>query len=106
MARAMEDPCWEALSLRGLALAEAADGRPAEGRVLLGQALESCRRFPDTYRWAELVILTELVESERGTDPEHRETARRLAGAAGLAHLVARIDAASGHQTRRQTLRP
>ncbi len=106
MARAMDDPCWEALSLRGLALAESADGRPAEGRVLLGQALESCRRFPDTYRWAELVILTELVESERGTDPEHREAARRLAGAAGLAHLVERIDAASGGQTRRQTMRP
>jgi DNA-binding SARP family transcriptional activator len=106
MAQAMDDPCWEALSLRGLARIETAEGRAEEGRDLLGHALDSCRRYPDTYRWAEIVILTELVEAERGSDPEHREAARRLAGAAGLTGLVERIDVASARQTRGQTPRP
>lgn len=106
MAQAMDDPCWEALSLRGLAMTETAEGRPDEGRRLLGRALESCRRYTDTYRWAEIVILTELVEAERGTVPEHREAARRLAGDAGLTGLVERIDVASARQTRGQTPHP
>jgi hypothetical protein len=105
MAREMDDPCWEALSLRGLALVEAAAGHDAEAHGLMTHALDSCRRFPDIYRWAELLILTELVELERGADPERRDAARRLAHHAGLGNFVGRIDGTAGPQTRRQTAR-
>ncbi len=105
MAREMDDPCWEALSLRGLALVEAAGGRDGEAHDLMTRALTSCRRFPDTYRWAELLILTELVELERGADLERRDAARRLVHHAGLGNFVGRIDRSAGPQTRRQTPR-
>lgn len=105
MAREMDDPCWEALSLRGLALVEAAGGHDGEARDLMTRALSSCRRFPDIYRWAELLILTELIELERGADPERREAARRLAHHAGLGNFVGRIDRTAVPQTHRQTAR-
>lgn len=105
IAREMDDPCWEALSLRGLALVEAAGGHHDEAHDLMTRALTSCRRFPDTYRWAELLILTELVELERGADPERRHAARRLAHDAGLGNFVRRIDGVVRPQTRRQTPR-
>jgi DNA-binding SARP family transcriptional activator len=105
MAEEMGDPCWEALSLRGLALVEGSEGRAAEGLAIMARALDSCRRFPDTYKWAEILILTELVELEHGTDRVRHNDARRLAHDAGLAQLVGRIDRASERQTLPQTPR-
>ncbi|MGH2658561.1 MAG: hypothetical protein ACRDHS_02565 [Actinomycetota bacterium] len=72
------DPCWEGLSLRGLALLEARRGDTGRARQILEDALGRCRRFPDTWKWAEAAILTDLVELEGGTDQEH------LAAASGL----------------------
>ena len=106
MAEEMGDPCWEALSLRGLALVETANGQPARGRILLARALESCRRFPDTYAWAEIVILTELVELDHGADRARHDDARRRAHRAGLVDLVRRIDRATVRQTPGQTPAP
>ena len=103
MSEEMGDPCWEALSLRGLALVRAAEGRTAEGLAIMARALESCRRFPDTYKWAEIVIMTELVELEHGIDLVRHHDARRLAHDAGLEQLVVRIDLASERQTPPQT---
>lgn len=94
MAEEMGDPCWEALALRGLALVRVTEGRPGEGHAILTRALDSCRRFPDTYKWAEILILTELVELEHGSDPLRRRETRRLAHAAGLPQLVDRVDRA------------
>ena len=103
MAEEMGDPCWEALSLRGLALVRTSEGRTAEGLAIMARALDSCRRFPDTYKWAEIVIMTELVELEHGIDLARHHDARRLAHDAGLEQLVGRIDRASERQTPPQT---
>lgn len=103
MAEEMGDPCWEALSLRGLALVRAAEGGADDGHAIMARALDSCRRYADTYKWAEIVILTELVELEHGRDRRHRDDARRLAHDAGLTQLVVRIDRATRRQTLPQT---
>lgn len=106
MAEEMGDPCWEALALRGLALVRVADGRVDEGLAILDRALGRCRRHPDTYKWAEIVILTELVGLEHGSDPGRRREARRLAHDAGLPVLVGRVDRVSERQTLPQTPAP
>ena len=46
MAEEMGDPCWEALSLRGLALVRTSEGRTAEGLAIMARALDSLPPVP------------------------------------------------------------
>jgi DNA-binding SARP family transcriptional activator len=61
------DPCYKALGLRGLGLLRAPDDRDAAIQLLL-EALACCRRYRGVYPWARAVILTDLVELQRGAD--------------------------------------
>jgi hypothetical protein len=67
------DPCWEALALRGLALIAQRDRRAGQARDLLTEAVACCRRLSDVYRWAEVVVLTDLLE----LDPPRTRPRRR-----------------------------
>ena len=73
------DPCWEALALRGLALDARRPRRTDRARDLLAEAVASCRRLPDVYKWAEVAVLGDLLE----LDPAGREA--EPARALGLA---------------------
>jgi len=94
------DPCWESMSLRGLALLDAAAGRTENARTMLGESVERCVRVNDTYRWVEAVVLTDLVELESGADRAHLDRALWLARRGPMADLAARL-----HAFERQTLR-
>lgn len=98
------DPCWEGLTLRGLALCASQDGRPDEAKEMLRDALARARRETDTYHWAEAQILTELVELEEGADVEHVRDALRIAVTGPMPDFVERLKPyASDLQTRLQT---
>jgi class 3 adenylate cyclase len=88
----MSDPCWEALSLRGLARCQRAAGDPDEARRLLVAAKDRCARYPDTYQWAVAQVLTELAEVENGADRDHVNDARRVAQRGPMAAVIARLD--------------
>lgn len=62
------DPCWEAMSLRGLGLASFAQGKVADGLAMLEDAPRQCRRHPDTYIWVEIYGLDAIADatSQRG----------------------------------------
>jgi DNA-binding SARP family transcriptional activator len=98
------DPCWESLTLRGLALCAQHDGRPDDARAMLEEALARARRETDTYHWAEALILTELVELEGGSTPEHVRDALRLALSGPMPDFAERLKPyAAGLQTQLQT---
>ena len=97
------DPCWESMSLRGLALLDAAAGRTERARAMLRESVERCVRVSDTYRWVEAVVLTDLVDLELGTDRAHLDRALWLAHRGPMADLRERLRPFEG-QTLRQTL--
>jgi tetratricopeptide (TPR) repeat protein len=58
----LADPCWEGLSLRGVGLHSASEGRTDQA---IDQLLEACSRavrFDDTYKWAVAYCRDGLVE--------------------------------------------
>lgn len=87
----MRDPCWEGLSLRGLARVQAAKGARERARDMLAEAHQRCTRVRDTYWWADAAILTDLVELEGGADPARAQAALRLAERAPMPDLAARL---------------
>jgi DNA-binding SARP family transcriptional activator len=91
----MGDPCWEGLSLRGLAALEAKDGHRERAAEMLAEAHTRCTRVNDTMRWAEALILTDLVELERPARPERLAAARRLTEQGPMPDLAARLRSAS-----------
>lgn len=96
------DPCWESMSLRGLALLDAASGRTESARAKLRESVERCVRVSDTYRWVEAVLLTDLVELESGADRAHLDRALWLARHGPMADLATRLRPFES-QTLRQT---
>jgi len=94
----MGDPCWEALSLRGLARCRRAAGEPDEARRLLVAARDRCSRYPDTYQWAVAQVLVELAETENGADRDHVAEARRVAQRGPMASVIARLDRLAAHR--------
>lgn len=110
LGEAMRDPCWEGLSLRGLALVEAARGGRERARGMLAEAHQRCTRVRDTYWWADAAILTDLVELEGGADPATASAALRLVERGPMPDLAARLrpyvkrDATSGRGRPSQTL--
>lgn len=91
----MGDPCWEGLSLRGLAALEAKEGHRARAVEMLGEAHARCTRVTDTMRWAEALILTDLVELERGAAPDRLAAARQIAMNGPIPDLAERLRSAS-----------
>ena len=106
LSREIGDPCWQALALRGMALVAQRDGDPDRARGLLAQGLRCAREQPDTYTWAEAVLLTDLVSLERGADRAHLLEATRIVTRGPMADLARRISDAVGSQTRDQTVGP
>ena len=99
------DPCWEALALRGLALLDRHEGREGLAQERLQDGVIRCRRLPDTYKWAETLLLTELAELG-GADPEDVAAARALAQQGPMPDLMSRLERKTTSQTRPQTADP
>ena len=71
LATEIGDPCYQALGLRGLGLLSAPNDRDAALQLLV-HAVSHCRRYRDVYAWARALILTDLVELQRGADDRSR----------------------------------
>ena len=84
------DPCYEALALRGLGLLRAADDVDAAIHLLV-EGAACCRRYRDVYPWARAVILTDLVELQRGGDERVVEEALKLAVHGPIPDLAERL---------------
>lgn len=91
----MGDPCWEGLSLRGLAALEAKDGHRERAVEMLSEAHTRCTRVNDTMRWAEALILTDLVELEQAAHPQRLAAAQRLTEQGPMPDLAERLRSAA-----------
>ncbi|SEP80045.1 AfsR/SARP family transcriptional regulator [Microlunatus flavus] len=90
LATEIDDPCYEAYALRGLALVEAGSDR--ERAVALLVDADACtRRFRDVYPWVRAVALTDLVELQEGRDRRVLEEAAALAALGPLPDLAERL---------------
>lgn len=85
------DACWESISLRGIALCAASNGDTEEARRLLLKAVDRASESSDTWRWAVGCVLTDLVEIEQGSVPEHLSQARQIASTGPMPDLVERL---------------
>ncbi|HEX2178766.1 MAG TPA: hypothetical protein VHL54_04490 [Actinomycetota bacterium] len=85
------DACWESISLRGMALCAASNGDKEEARRLLLRAADRASSTSDTWRWAVGCVLTDLVEIEQGSVPEHLAQARQIASTGPMPDLVERL---------------
>ncbi len=56
----VDDACWEAYSVRGLGLLEAANGNLEEAVTLMEDARVRCARQRDTHRWVHAYVLDAL----------------------------------------------
>ena len=106
LAREIDDPCWLAVSLRGMALVAERDGDPTRAMSLLEEGLRGARVKPGWYVWAEAALLTDLVALQGGRDVQHLDAATRIVTRGPMPDLAARLVAATPLQTRRQTARP
>jgi DNA-binding SARP family transcriptional activator len=97
------DPCWEALALRGLALVARRNQRTDQAAELLTEAVACCRRQPDVYKWAEALLLTELLELDPTVHDAELARALRLATTGPMPDLFQRLQNRSMLQTRTQT---
>jgi hypothetical protein len=84
------DPCYKALGLRGLGLIRAADDVHAAIH-LLPEGVACCRRYRDVYPWVRALILTDLVELQRGADDRVVEEAYGLAVLGPIPDLADRL---------------
>lgn len=99
----MGDPCWEGLSLRGLAHVEWRAGRQGKAREMMAEAHSRCSRVPDTLWWADALILTDLVELEHGADRVHLAQALEIARRGPIPDISERLRRYTARQTRGQT---
>ena len=97
------DPCWEALALRGLALVARHSRRTDQARDLLAEAVACCRRQSDVYKWAEALVLTDLLELDPPAHDVELARALQLATTGAMPDLVGRLQHRSRRQTRPQT---
>jgi ATP/maltotriose-dependent transcriptional regulator MalT len=97
------DPCWEALALRGLALVARRNQRTDQARDLLTEAVACCRRLADVYKWAEALVLTDLLELDPAAPDAELARALRLATMGPMPDMFERLQNRSVLQTRTQT---
>ncbi len=105
LAREIGDPCWLTVSLRGMALVAQRDGDPTRAAGLLEEGLRRYREQPESYSWAEAIVLTDLVGLQLGGDERHLDDATRIVTRGPMPDLAARLATATAPQTRRQTAR-
>lgn len=103
LGREIGDPCWEALALRGLAGMQVDRGNTEEAIQLLEGALECCRRHTDIYKWAEAIVLVDLVTLQKGAEEERLARATELAYGGPMPDLVHRLEPFLVSQTAMQT---
>jgi hypothetical protein len=89
--------------LRGLALVARRNQRTDQARGLLTEAVASCRRLSDIYKWAEVLVLTELLELDPAPHDAELARAWRLATTGPMPDLFDRLQNRSMLQTRIQT---
>lgn len=77
------DPCWEAVSGRGLALLAEINGDTEQAYIRLQDAMDRCNRRSDTYVWAKGYILD--AQCSIGLAHDHENTARWIEGLYDLA---------------------
>lgn len=70
----LDDPCWEGVSARGLALAREAGGDTEGAFEMLTEARRRCNRHADSYRWLDVYILD--AQCGLGGRHDHPETRR------------------------------
>ncbi|MET0953688.1 MAG: BTAD domain-containing putative transcriptional regulator [Aeromicrobium sp.] len=88
------DPCWEALSARGIALVAEAHGDPARAFEILADARARSTRLADPYAWVEVHVLDAMCEL--GVRHGHDQTRtwmlamRERASRSGMRELLVR----------------
>ena len=101
------DPCWESLSLWGMSRLASSEGDLDRAGELLHAAVDRCRDAADSYRWADAVVLTELVELEGGSDTSRLREAVALSLRGPMPDLMRRLSVFDPlAQTRVQTAAP
>jgi tetratricopeptide (TPR) repeat protein len=106
LAREIDDPCWLAVSLRGMALVALREGDRTKAIALLNDGLRRARIQPGSYAWVEAAILTDLVALQSGEDGQHVDAATRIVTRGPMPDLAAQLALAIAPQTRGQTPRP
>ena len=106
LAREIDDPCWLAVSLRGMALVAQREGDTTRAIGLLQDGLACARIQPGSYAWAEAAILTDLVDLQPADESGHLDDANRIVTRGPMPDLAARLALATGPQTPGQTPRP
>lgn len=85
LARQLQDPCWEGVSAKAMALTYVADGDEAASLPWIEHASVACQRMNDSYRWVHVeVLVTEAeIAAKVGDLPRAAAVgARALEGAA------------------------
>jgi DNA-binding SARP family transcriptional activator len=77
----VDDPCWEAVAARGLALLYAAKGDHEAAAGWYGEAAARCVRVPDRYQWIHGHVLDAAIGA--ALDRGDQRTARTLTGTLG-----------------------
>jgi hypothetical protein len=89
--------------LRGLGLVARHNQRTDQARDLLTEAVASCRRLSDVYKWAEALVLTELLELDPAARDAELARALRPATTGPMPDLFDRLQNRSMLQRRIQT---
>lgn len=88
MACQLNDPCWEGMAARGLAVLNAGRGDHTAADEWFGEAASRCNRVPDRYQWVHAYVL-DAIANEAIDRGEH---ARARIAATNLSRLAARTD--------------
>jgi hypothetical protein len=82
----LQDPCWEGLAARNLALHHRVQGQTGSTRSWMDEARARCTRLPDRYVWMHVLDAAIQVDLDEGAD----ECTPQLIRALGA--LVARTE--------------
>ncbi|MGZ4325044.1 MAG: BTAD domain-containing putative transcriptional regulator [Solirubrobacteraceae bacterium] len=88
MACDLQDPCWEGLAARNLALLHRAHGQTGSTRSWMDEARARCTRLPDRYVWMHGHVLDAAIRIDLDAGPDERTA--QLIGA--LRALAARTE--------------
>lgn len=96
LANHLDDPCYQASSIRALGLVRIDQGKIKEGVELLADIPEFCRCRPDTYQWMRAWTLDAVadVTSARGMEGSERwsDQLQQLATDCGMQPFIHRVE--------------
>ena len=72
MACDLQDPCWEGLAARNLALLHRAHGQTGPTRSWMDEARARCTRLPDRYVWMHGHVLDAAIRIDLEVGPDER----------------------------------